>query len=326
MNGGSLLAPAHLARGTEALGDGRHDDAFYHLWPVFDEKTGAFHRFMRWHAVLDLVEAGKWSGHNEQVAEVTAELKSVNERCVPPILSAGLACSAPLLADDHDAEALFIHALKTDLGGYPFLRARTLYSFGRWLRRQRRNVDSRAPLRDAVELFDRLGATRWSGNARQELRATGEILGRRSPDARDRLTAQELQISAPRSPGVVQPRDWRAHVPFPQDSRLTSLPDFSQARNHVPSATARRAHRTGHGLNCKFEEPARDVPTERLRLCGFTERPMLIECRTPSRQALVRSDAVGSACAPMPRGVRAASSDRIAAKVCRARVATWRLN
>ena len=182
MNGGSLLAPAHLARGTEALGHGRHDDAFYHLWPVFDERAGAFHRFMRWHAVLDLVEAGKWSGHNEQVAEVIAELKSVNERCAPPILSSGLACSAPLMADDHDAEALFIHALKTDLGGYPFLRARTLYSFGRWLRRRRRNVDSRAPLRDAVELFDRLGATRWSGNARQELR--GDWRGTRSPLAR----------------------------------------------------------------------------------------------------------------------------------------------
>jgi DNA-binding NarL/FixJ family response regulator len=195
MNGGSLLAPAHLARSAEALGDGRHDDAFYHLWPVFDEKAGSFHRFMRWHAVLDLAEAGKWSGHTEQVAEVIAELKLVNERCAPPILRAGLACSAPLMANDHDAEALFIGALEGDLRGYPFLQARTLYSFGRWLRRQRRNADSRAPLRDAVDLFDRLGATHWSANARQEVRATGEIIGRRSPDARDRLTAQELQIA-----------------------------------------------------------------------------------------------------------------------------------
>jgi len=195
MNGGSLLAPAHLARAAEALGDGRHHDAFYHLWPVFDEKAGTFHRFMRWHAVLDLAEAGKSSGQTEQVAQVIAELQLVNERCAPPVLSAQLACAAPLMADDHDAEAVFIHTLEADAGGYPFLRARTLYSFGRWLRRRRRSSDSRVPLRDAVDLFDRLGATRWSANARQELRATGEILGRRSPDARDRLTAQELQIA-----------------------------------------------------------------------------------------------------------------------------------
>jgi DNA-binding NarL/FixJ family response regulator len=44
-------------------------------------------------------------------------------------------------------------------------------------------------------LFDALGATLWSRRARQELRATGERVGRRTPDARDRLTAQELQIA-----------------------------------------------------------------------------------------------------------------------------------
>jgi DNA-binding NarL/FixJ family response regulator len=44
-------------------------------------------------------------------------------------------------------------------------------------------------------LFDALGATRWGERARQELRATGEKLGPRTPDARDRLTAQELQIA-----------------------------------------------------------------------------------------------------------------------------------
>jgi ATP/maltotriose-dependent transcriptional regulator MalT len=195
MNGGPLLAPAHLARGAEALGDGRHEDAFRHLWPVFDEDATAFHRFMRWPAVLDLVEAGVRSGQTERVAEVIAGLEVVDERSAPPVLSAGLTCAAPLMADDRDAEALFVAALDSDLAGYAFLRARTLFSFGCWLRRQRRSADSRAPLREAVDLFDGLGATRWSTRARQELRATGETIGRRSPDARDRLTAQELQIA-----------------------------------------------------------------------------------------------------------------------------------
>ena|SRR5271170_7019550 len=54
---------------------------------------------------------------------------------------------------------------------------------------------SRIPLRDAIGLFDALSANRWSERARQQLRATGETVGQRPPDARDRLTAQELQTA-----------------------------------------------------------------------------------------------------------------------------------
>ncbi len=46
-----------------------------------------------------------------------------------------------------------------------------------------------------MALFDALGAAAWSRRARQELRATGEKVGRRAPDLRDRLTAQERQIA-----------------------------------------------------------------------------------------------------------------------------------
>jgi DNA-binding CsgD family transcriptional regulator len=195
MNGGPLLAPAHLARGAAALGDGRHDDAFRQLWPIFDESHPSFHRFARWPAVLDLVEAGGRGEHAERVAEVTSELEEIAKQSEPPILRAGLTCARPLTADDDHAEALFTAALEQDLTGHPFLRARTLFSSGRWLRRQRRSADSRGPMRDAIDLFDALGATRWSERARQELRATGEKIGPRTPDARDRLTAQELQIA-----------------------------------------------------------------------------------------------------------------------------------
>ncbi len=195
MKGGPLLAPAHLARGAAALGEGRHEEAFGALWPVFDEDDPAYHRFMRWPAVLDLVEAGGRGEHAAQVAKVTDELEEIARRSEPPILRTGLACARPLLSNDDHAEALFVAALGEESGSYPFPRARTLFSFGRWLRRQRRSADARAPLRDAIELFDALGASRWSERARGELRATGEQIGPRTPDARDRLTAQELQIA-----------------------------------------------------------------------------------------------------------------------------------
>lgn len=192
---GPLMATAHLARGASALGEGRYDAAFEHLWPVFDERDPVFHRFIRWPSVLDLVEAAVHSGNAVRITGVVAELGEIAGRSAPPILRAGLICASPLLASDADAEAHFRTALAQDLAAFTFLRARTLFSYGSWLRRQRRSAEARRPLRASVELFDALGGRFWSQRARQELRATGETVGPRTPDLHQRLTAQELQIA-----------------------------------------------------------------------------------------------------------------------------------
>jgi DNA-binding CsgD family transcriptional regulator len=202
MKAGPMVAPAHLARGAAALSEGRHEDAFRYLWPVFDEGSPAFHRFMRWSALLDLVEAATRTGQAEQLAGVFGSLEAITASSDPPFLRAALTCARPLLATDLEAESLFAAALDQDLTGLPFMRARTLFSLGVWLRKQRRRSDARAPLREAVELFDALGASRWGQRASQELRATGETIGRRTPEARDRLTAQELQIAALAAEGL----------------------------------------------------------------------------------------------------------------------------
>ena len=190
-----LLTMVHLARGAAALGEGRNDEAFRHLWPVFDEDSGLFHRFVRWNATLDIAEAAARSGHAESLVPVMADLEDVAARSTPPVLCLQLACAKPHLAPDDAAERLFATALSNDLSQYPFLQARTLFSYGSWLRRQRHSADSREPLRRSIELFDLLGAASWAKRARQELRATGETVGPRTPDARDRLSAQELQIA-----------------------------------------------------------------------------------------------------------------------------------
>ena len=77
----------------------------------------------------------------------------------------------------------------------PAFRARIQLGYGQWLRRQRRVAESRASLRAARDTFDALGCQRWSEHARRELRASGERSRRRVPEARDQLTAQELQIA-----------------------------------------------------------------------------------------------------------------------------------
>jgi DNA-binding CsgD family transcriptional regulator len=150
---------------------------------------------MRWPALLDLVEAAGRGEHAERVGQVVRELEDVATQSEPPILCAALVCARPLMADDDEAEALFAAALAHDLTAHPFLRSRTLFSFGCWLRRRRRNVDARERLHGAIDLFDALGATPWAERARQELRAAGERIGPRTPAARDELTAQELQIA-----------------------------------------------------------------------------------------------------------------------------------
>ena len=170
--------------------------------------------------------------------QVTADLEEIARRSDPPILRAGLACARPLLSDDDHAEALFVAALGGESGSYPFLRARTLYSFGRWLRRQRRSADSRAPLRDAINLFDALGAMRWSERARQELRATGETdrathSGRPRPAYRPGTADRRAGRS-----GTVESGDRRAPVPLPSHCRIAPLPDVPEAGDNREGATA----------------------------------------------------------------------------------------
>ncbi len=195
MNGGPLLATAHLARGAAAVGEGRHEEALRHLWPVFDEGHPSFHRFMRWSGLLDLVEAAVGCGHADRLVDIIGELEAVAARSGSPFLHAELLAALPLLSPDDHAERLFTASLGGNLSAFPFVEGRTAYSFGRWLRRQRRPADARAPLRQSIEHFDTLGAKQWSERARQELRATGVTVGHRTPDARDRLTVQELQIA-----------------------------------------------------------------------------------------------------------------------------------
>jgi DNA-binding CsgD family transcriptional regulator len=112
-----------------------------------------------------------------------------------PYLRATLAYARPLLAADEEAEELYQAALSTDVSNWPCYRGRLLLNYGRWLRRQRRVAESRAPLRAARESFDALAFDGLAEVARRELRASGETSRRRTPDARDRLSPQELQIA-----------------------------------------------------------------------------------------------------------------------------------
>jgi DNA-binding NarL/FixJ family response regulator len=98
--------------------------------------------------------------------------------------------------DDPDAaEAAFSAALAADLQRWPLPRARLLLAYGSWLRRQRRVVESRTPLRTARDLFDAMGVAWMGERARRELGASGEASRARGAHTLDELTPQELQIA-----------------------------------------------------------------------------------------------------------------------------------
>ncbi|MFL5999428.1 MAG: ATP-binding protein [Streptomyces sp.] len=189
-----VLATATTARGLAALGAGRFEEAFGHFRRLHDPADPAFQVALRLTTVGDLVDAATHCGRPEAVLPIVTDLEEVAKVTPAPVLHADLRLARALLAADEDADPLFTAALGADLGAWPLIRARTQLAYGEWLRRRRRSVESRDHLRAARDMFDALGAIPWGEKARQELRAAGETSRRRAPDARDQLTAHELQI------------------------------------------------------------------------------------------------------------------------------------
>ncbi|MFC6085826.1 helix-turn-helix transcriptional regulator [Sphaerisporangium aureirubrum] len=197
-----VLATARLARGLAALGEGRYADAYDHLLRMHDPADPAFHLAMRCFSIAELADAAAHSGQSRAIAGIMAELETVALTTPSPCLHADLRYARAVLADDATAEPFFEAALGEDLRRWPFLRARVQLAYGEWLRRRRRTAQSRAPLRAARETFDALGVIAWSERARRELRASGESSRSRTSEARDVLTAQELQIAQMAADGL----------------------------------------------------------------------------------------------------------------------------
>jgi DNA-binding CsgD family transcriptional regulator len=198
----TMLSFVQIVRGLLALGQRRHVEAYEQLRRIFDPTDLAYHPQVRFWAATDYLDAAIHSDHVEEAHAVMAEMESLLEQTHSPLLQVNLAFARPLLAEDKDAEALYLASLGEPLANWPFLRARLQLGYGGWLRRHRRMADSRAPLRAAIEVFDALGVTPWAERARQELRASGETSRPRAPELRDQLSPQELQIAQMAAEGL----------------------------------------------------------------------------------------------------------------------------
>ena len=188
------VAMAQAGRSLDALGMGRHEEAYESARRLFDLSDPAYNSVMSAWVIGELAEAAWHTGRVDEAREHLTKLEAAAGPHPASWIAIGIRHARAMLASG-DNEALFQEALSADLDPWPFPRARLQLAYGEWLRRQRRVADSRAPLRSARDIFDRLGCIAWGDRARHELRASGEMSRRRNPDARDRLTAQELQIA-----------------------------------------------------------------------------------------------------------------------------------
>ena len=191
----AFLAPIEMARGLSALSHGRHQEALDHLRRVADPHDPVHHPYACHWAVVDHVEAAVALDHHDEARRLVSAAESLSERTGSQLLDVVLLVTRPMVAPDGRAEQLFQEGLDDGLAAWPFLHGRHLFTYGSWLRRQRRVSDSRPLLRSSRDLFDALGAVPWYERAIRELRASGETSRTREVGARDRLSPQELQIA-----------------------------------------------------------------------------------------------------------------------------------
>jgi ATP/maltotriose-dependent transcriptional regulator MalT len=213
---------AQQINGLLALFDGRATEAYEIYACAFDPTDPHYHSVLRWLLAPDLADAAVAAGTTEQARELLAGLPDLAGRLPSEMMVVAHAYTDAVLAPDDAAEERYAAALTALPAGWTLSRARLHLHHGRWLRRQRRNVDARSPLRLACDEFDRVGAQPWAEMAREQLRATGESSGRRQANTNEQLSAQEMQIAELASQGMsnreiaqrlfISPRTVGAHL------------------------------------------------------------------------------------------------------------------
>ncbi len=197
----AAVAAIEFGRGLTAVTAGRHSDAFDHLARLFDPQDVAFDEVKWCEAAGYAVECGVRAGRLEEARQIMIKLETLGKRTPSALLHMGLRYARAALADESEAETLYDTALKTE-PKWPFDYARLQMSYGRWLRRRRRIIESRPYLRTARDTFEALGVHLWANMARDELRASGERITEPTKAPLHVLSPQELQVAQMAASGL----------------------------------------------------------------------------------------------------------------------------
>jgi DNA-binding CsgD family transcriptional regulator len=188
------VAATEWGLGLLEMAGGRYQEAYEHLSGIAQPERWPDCNLFAPIAVFDLLEAAVLTNREDIAWHVLRSLERWAEPGSPPWARLTIHRTRAMLSTGSAAEAHFEAALAAaSVRRFPV--ARTRLAYGEWLRRERRKTEARAQLRAALEAFDDLGARPWSDRARAELRATGETIPRRGPEAIEQLTPQELQIA-----------------------------------------------------------------------------------------------------------------------------------
>ncbi|QKJ18014.1 helix-turn-helix transcriptional regulator [Microbacterium hominis] len=144
----------------------------------------------------ELVDALVRVGREDEARSTAEGLAADAHRKGQPWARARADRAMGLVAADDDIDRWFRAALERHRDTPDvFETARTLLAYGERLRRARRHVDAREPLRAAHDHFHRLGCALWQDRAAAELAAAGVRVPAAAANATSLLTPQELQVS-----------------------------------------------------------------------------------------------------------------------------------
>jgi DNA-binding CsgD family transcriptional regulator len=171
------------------LGAGRWDDALVRLLTLEEQP------FLRVISAWDRIEAAVHADRLDDARHSVDLFAEWSAGTAPPWAAPVLADCRGLISPPDAAQTYFETAIDALDVVRPLDRARIQLHYGELLRRERRRIDARTHLREAVDGFERLGAAPWAERAGRELRATGETARKRDVSTLAELTPQELQVA-----------------------------------------------------------------------------------------------------------------------------------
>ncbi len=187
---------AQGALGFLALAEGNGHEAIARLESAraFAEREG-IHLMVAVPWAPDLVEAYVRVGRVADARRLVSELEArgVGDQCP---LSAALLARCCGLVGNGNADAFYRDALVAHADVLaPFERARTLLTYGEWLRRERRLPDAVPHLEEAASTFKDLGAQPWHDRTMAELVAHGRRGASAPRRGMSALTPQEVRVA-----------------------------------------------------------------------------------------------------------------------------------
>ncbi|MDC7120853.1 AAA family ATPase [Cellulomonas fimi] len=175
---------------ARALTAGSPAAAIHH----YEQMTHGFAERMN---ALDRIETAARSGRRDLAERWLSDIAAFARGTGSPWAAAVAEHGLALLTEGPDVGVHLQRALELHAQARRRVdTARTQLAYGEWLRRERRRVDARAHLREALHTFEDVGARRWAERAAQELRASGErVVRREAGNAPAMLTPTELQVA-----------------------------------------------------------------------------------------------------------------------------------